>query len=154
MNSFSHGKLNGEYWGVILDGTGLFYFKEKHCENCLVTTIKKEDGKVEKRYYHKVLEAKLVLSNQLVLSLDTEFIENEKEDVSKQDCEIEAAKRMLGRIKKDYPKLPVCIQGDALYAAESIMELCRKNHWGYLLTQKETRQKQLAEAYEWIRINA
>lgn len=151
MNSFSRGKLNGVYWRVVLDGTGLFYFKEKHCENCLVTTIKKENGKIEKRYYHKVLEAKLVLSKKLVLSFDTEFIENEKEDVSKQDCEINAAKRMLERMKKEYPKLPVCIQGDALYAAEPIMELCRNNHWGYLLTQKENRQKQLAEAYEWIK---
>jgi len=33
-----------------------------------------------------VLEAKLVLSDNIVISLGTEFIENEKEDISKQDC--------------------------------------------------------------------
>ena len=37
--SFYRGKLLGKYWRVIIDGTGLFYFKEKHCENCLVTTV-------------------------------------------------------------------------------------------------------------------
>lgn len=39
MKSFNRAKLMGKYWRVIIDGTGLFYFKEKHCGNCLVTTI-------------------------------------------------------------------------------------------------------------------
>lgn len=92
MKSFYRRKLLGQYWRVIMDGTGLFYFKEKHCDNCLVKTVTQEDGTKVKTYYHKVLEAKLVLSEKIVISLDTEFIENEKEDVSKRDCEINAAK--------------------------------------------------------------
>lgn len=148
--SFYRGKLLGKYWRVILDGTGLFYFKEKHCDNCLVTKIKNEEGKEEKRYYHKVLEAKVVLGEHLTLSLDTEFIENEDENVSKQDCEVNAAKRLLGRLKKDYPRLAICIQGDALYAAETVMGICRGNGWEYILTQKDTRQRALSESYEWI----
>lgn len=149
--SFYKGRLLGKYWRVIIDGTGLFYFKEKHCGNCLVTAIEREDGKKEVRYYHKVLEAKLVLSEKIIISLGTEFIENESEDVSKNDCELNAAKRLLDRIKKEYPRMELCIQGDALYAAGSIMELCRKNHWKYLLSQKETRQPLLAESYRWIK---
>lgn len=43
-----------------------------------------------KRYYHKVLEAKLVLEFDIIISVDTEFIENENEEVSKNDCEINA----------------------------------------------------------------
>ena len=78
---FNKNRLLGKYWRVILDGTGLFCFKEKHCDNCLCTTRKKEDGKTEKLYYHKVLEAKIVLSDHVVISLGTEFIENEKEDL-------------------------------------------------------------------------
>lgn len=151
MKTFYRGRLLKKYWRVILDGTGLFYFKEKHCDNCLSVKIKTEDGKEVKRYYHKVLEAKLVLAPNLILSLDTEFIENEREDVSKQDCEINAAKRLLERLKIDYPKLPICIQGDALYAAETIMGICRSNKWEYILTQKESRQKLLSESYKWIR---
>ena len=142
----------GKYWRIILDGTGLFYFKEKHCENCLCTTRKTDDGKTTKLYYHKVLEAKIVLSDNIVISLGTEFIENEKENVSKQDCELNAAKRLLAKIKKDYPRLPICIQGDALYAAEPLMKLCKKKyHWEYLFTQKDTRQKKLNEGFEWIK---
>ena len=148
---FNRSRLQGKYWRVILDGTGLFYFKEKHCENCLVTTKKTEDGKTIKLYYHKVLEAKIVLSDNVVISLGTEFIENENEDVNKQDCEINAAKRLLKRIKKEHPKLPICIQGDALYATEPMMHLCREYHWEYIFTQKDTRQKVLGESFEWIK---
>ena len=148
---FNRSRLQGKYWRVILDGTGLFYFKEKHCENCLVTTKKTEDGKSIKLYYHKVLEAKIVLSDNVIISLGTEFIENENEDVNKQDCEINAAKRLLKRIKKEHPKLPICIQGDALYATEPMMHLCREYHWEYIFTQKDTRQKVLGESFEWIK---
>lgn len=97
---FKRGRLLGKYWRVVLDGTGLFYFKEKYCENCLCTTRKTEDGKTTKLYYHKVLEAKIVLNDVVIISLGTEFIENEKEDVNKQDCEINAAKRLLSKIKR------------------------------------------------------
>ena len=153
MKSFCRARLLGKYWRVIIDGTGLFCFKEKHCENCLVTTITREkDGKEVKfkRYYHKVLEAKLVLAPNIIISLDTEFIENEREDVEKNDCEINAAKRLLKRLRKDYPRLPICLQGDALYAAEPVMEICRNYGWKYILTQKEARQKLLAENYAGI----
>lgn len=148
---FNKKRLLGKYWRVIFDGTGLFYFKEKHCNNCLCTEKQMLDGKKIKFYYHKVLEAKIVLSDSVVISLGTEFIENEKEDVSKQDCEINAAKRLMGKIKKEYPRLPICMQGDALYAAETIMQLCRNYDWEYLFTQKDTRQKLLDESFEWIK---
>lgn len=112
---FNRNRVQGKYWRIILDGTGLFCFKERHCANCLCTTRKMED-------------------------------------VEKQDCELNAAKRLLARIKKDYPRLPILLQGDALYAVEPIMKLCReKYHWEYLFTQKDTRQKQVNEGYEWIK---
>lgn len=74
MKSFQKGKLLGKYWRVILDGTGLFYFKEKHCDNCLTRTVSREDGTKVKTYYHKVLEAKLVLSDKVVISLGTDLL--------------------------------------------------------------------------------
>lgn len=147
---FYHNRLLGKYWRVILDGTGLFYLKERHCENCLSETRKDENGNIEKRYYHKVVEAKLVLSDKIVISLGTEFIENEDEDVSKQDCETNAAKRLLGRLKTEYPRLAICIQGDALYTTEPMMKLCKNNKWEYIFTHKDTRQKNVAEIYKWI----
>lgn len=99
---FNRGHLLGRHWRVILDGTGLFCFKERHCGNCLCTTRKSDDGKETRLYYHKVQEAKIVLSDNVIISLGTEFIENENENISKQDCELTAAKRLLEKIKKAY----------------------------------------------------
>lgn len=145
---FYRERLLGKYWRVILDGTGTASFSERHCDNCLVETRTYKDGKKVTVYYHKVLEAKLVLGEKLIISLGTEFIENEREDVTKQDCEIEAGKRLMERIKKEYPRLPICIQGDTLYAAETIMKQCRENDWAYIFTHKATRQKTIGEDYE------
>ena len=149
--NFNGARLLGKYWRIILDGTGLHYYEEKPDGHCLVTKIKDADGKEKKLYYRKVLEAKIVLGEKLILSLDTEFIENESEDVPKQDCELNAAKRILERINKNYPRLRICIQGDGLYATKSMMAICDGNKWKYIFTQKEGRQRALAEAFEYIK---
>ena len=39
---FNKNRLLGKHWRVIFDGTGLFYFKEKHCKNCLCTEGKRQ----------------------------------------------------------------------------------------------------------------
>ena len=40
----------------------------------------------------------------LVISIGTEFIENEAEDVKKNDCETKMLKRFAERLKKEYPR--------------------------------------------------
>ena len=145
---FNKAKLFNGDWRVILDGTGLFSFKEKHCENCLCQTSYDEDGSRRTIYYHKVLEAKLVLGDGFVISLGTEFIENENEKVKKQDCEINAAKRLLPRIKKNFPRLKICIQADALYEAEPMMHMIKAElGWNYIFTHKDARQPAVGENF-------
>jgi len=145
---FYNNRLLGKYWRVILDGTGVACFTERHCKNCLQETRIDKGEKKPRLYYHKVLEAKLVLNEKIVVSLGTEFIENEREDVTKQDCEMNAAKRLLKRLKEEYPRLPICIQGDALYGTEPIMKLCRLNNWKYIFTHKKTSQRLVADNYK------
>lgn len=93
-------RLMDKYWTIAIDGTQLYSFTERHCKHCLKKEYKnKETGEVERTvYYHTVLEAKLIVGN-MALSILTEFIENENESVSKQDCEVEAAKRLLRKLK-------------------------------------------------------
>jgi len=135
-------------WKIIIDGTGIAYFKERHCEHDLVTKrIDPETGKVSHLYFHKVLEAKLVLAENVIVSIDTEFIENENENVSKQDCELNAADRLLERIKKNYLRLPICILADSLYATMPFMKMCRGYGWHYILNLKDGRQKTLADDF-------
>lgn len=147
---FNGARLPNNAWRVILDGTGIHYYKEKPDEHCLVTRRKNEDGSVTVLYYRNVLEAKLVLGEKRIISLATEFIENENETVTKQDCEIKAAKRLLADLKKSYPRMRFCIQGDGLYAAEPLMEICREYGWNYLFVLKEGRQGLLTETYDYL----
>lgn len=108
---------------------------------------KHKDGKIS--YYKYVLECKLVVGN-IVISLDSEFIENEKmlTDKQKQDCETNAFKRMIKRIKKNYPKYKFIITGDALYATSPIIKLCKKYDWYYIFNLKPDRLKEINDCFE------
>jgi hypothetical protein len=44
------------------------------------------------------------------------------------------------RLKEAFPRLPICWVGDALYACEPVLQLCRQYGWKYVLTLKEGRQ--------------
>ncbi len=141
-------RLLGKYWCIAVDATGLFSFSERHCENCLKKEHKNKDtGEIKRTtYYHNVLEAKLI-AGDMVFSIATEFIENEDENVSKQDCEMNAFKRLAAKLKKKYPKLPICILGDSLYACEPVFEICGNNTWKYLMRFKEGRIKSIANEF-------
>ena len=67
----SSARLLGPYYLIVMDGTGVLVFSERHCPHCLTRT---HHGQT--LYYHPVLEAKLVTANGFVFSLMTEFIEN------------------------------------------------------------------------------
>ena len=82
---FDKYRFKEKYFQVVIDGTGLITFKERHCKNCLKKTYNKGQEDEYSIYYHYVLEAKLVVGD-IVISIDTEFVENEEEDVEKQDC--------------------------------------------------------------------
>ncbi|MCM3056554.1 transposase, partial [Caldibacillus thermoamylovorans] len=121
---FESYRINGKYWGIAIDGTGIFTFDKKHCEHCLKREhkyIDKETGeeKIKTIYMHHVLEAKLIVGN-MVLSVASEFIENESENVKKQDCELKAFYRLTARLKDTFKKLPICLIADSLYACENV----------------------------------
>ena len=130
---------------LLFDGTGLTNYDYNLNENCL--TRKSKDGKIS--YYKYVLECKLVVGS-IVISLDSEFIENEKmlNDNEKQDCEVKAFKRMITRIKENYPKYTLIITGDGLYATTPIINICEKYNWFYIFNLKPERLKSINEMFE------
>lgn len=133
---------------LLIDGTGLVTFNYKYCEHCIVKCH--SDG--QKTYEHNVLEAKLVFDS-FVLSIDSEFIENPNSDViniKKQDCEMNAFKRMAIRIKKNFPKLNFIITGDALYASGPFIKLCLDNKWDYIFRLKSDKLKTVNKDFEGI----
>ena len=133
---FEKYKYKGIYYQVVIDGTGLVKYKQKEDENCLIKTYNKGTTEEYKIYYRYVLEAKLVVG-EMVISIGTEFVENEDEEIGKQDCELKAFYRLAKKLKKEYPKLPIIITGDALYACDKVIEICKENKWEYILRQKD-----------------
>jgi hypothetical protein len=132
MRALEKYRLMGKYYMIAIDGTGHLMFKERHCPHCLT---RKKDGKIL-YYYHNVLEAKLVTSTGLALSVETEFILN-SDGATKQDCELNAFYRMAPRLKKKFPQLAICLLLDSLYAAGPVMDIAKKYGWKYIITFKE-----------------
>ena len=133
---------------LLVDGTGLVSFNHKHCDHCLVK--KHSDGHLT--YEHQVLEAKLVFDS-FVISLDSEFIENPDPSViniKKQDCEMNAFKRMALRIKNNFPKLKFIITADALYASGPFIKLCLDNNWDYIFRLKSDKLKTVNKDFDGI----
>ena len=145
--TFNDNRLLDSKWEIIFDATYLFNFSERHCEHCLTQTFNR--GKEDERtvYSHKVLEAKIVLSKDIVISIGTEFVENEGENVTKQDSELKAFKRLSKKVKKDFPRLPICMLADSLYAAKPVMDICKSYNWNYLIRFKDGSIPTLAEEF-------
>jgi hypothetical protein len=123
----------GKYF-VAVDATGLSSFELRHCEHCLTKTSK--NGVVT--YFHYVLEAKIVTSSGLAISLASEFIENPPGlDYEKQDCEQKAFVRLAAKIKKYFPRLPICILGDGLYPNKTVFDICQENNWAFIIVLKD-----------------
>jgi len=125
-------RLLDTYYTIAVDGTGLLYFSKPHCPHCLTAQL--SNGNT--LYYHNVLEAKLIASNGLAISLASEFIENTDGD-SKQDCELKAFYRLIPRLRKAFPQLRICLLLDALFLNQTVLDLCKKYHLAYITTFKE-----------------
>jgi hypothetical protein len=141
----------GKYYSIAVDGTGIASFEQKHCEHCLTKTSK--NGVVT--YLHYVLEAKIVTSSGLAISIASEFIDNPAGgDYEKQDCEQKAFVRLAAKIKKSFPRLPVCILADGLYPNNTVFDICKKNGWTFVITLKEGNLKTFHREVELLKATA
>jgi len=142
QKAFRNFRFLGKYYLVAVDATGLQVFDKRHCEHCLTKTSK--NGVVS--YFHYVLEAKLVTRAGHAISLATEFIENDpSRGFDKQDCEQKAFVRLSKKIKKDFPRLPVCILADGLYPNNTVFDICDKHNWKFIITLKDGNLKSFQE---------
>jgi hypothetical protein len=126
-------RLLDKYYRVAVDGSHVMNVEEGHCDHCLHRTMK--SGKV--LYFHSVMESKLVCRNGFCISLGTEWIENPDGDYDKQDCEQKAFARLAEKLKRDYPRLPICIVADALYPNQTFFEICDQYGWAWTVTFKD-----------------
>lgn len=99
-----------DYYLLALDGTEYFSSKTIHCASCLPKVHR--NGSLT--YYHQMLGAALVHPEQrAVIPLMPEPIVKQ-DGTGKNDCERNAAKRFIAKLRKDHPHLKFIVTEDSL----------------------------------------
>lgn len=118
---------------ISVDGTGHYASGKISCPHCLVQT--KRGG--EEQYYHQLLAAVQVHPEQSeVFALDGEAIRRQ-DGSEKNDCEQNAAKRLIPRIGEALPEERLLYLLDGLYATGPFVHLLEEQQAAYLITIKE-----------------
>lgn len=146
--AFDNMRIRGKYWQVIIDGTQLYRTRKELDGKSLYRCRNKGTGEEYRENYYYILEAKLVLHPKILVSIQTEFVDNEDgKETEKQDCERKACWRLMKKIKKAFPHLNICFCGDSLYACEKFFKTCEKEKWHYILRFKEGSIPGIAREY-------
>lgn len=132
--------INGKYL-VALDGVQYFSSDKISCNCCLTKT------KDSTTYYHQVVAATIICPGiKQVIVLAPEPIQN-IDGNTKQDCEINAGKRIIGKINSTHPKLKIIITADGLYSKQPFIDQLKQNGMSFILVAKPTDHKFL---YRWF----
>jgi hypothetical protein len=73
----------------------------------------------------------------MALTLATEMLTNEgNETFDKQDCELKAFPRLIEKLHRLFPRTPLCLLLDGLYANQNVLRLLQNKSWHYFITFK------------------
>ena len=135
--------LPGQYLCAI-DGVYHHNSEHVHCEKCLTKTHK--NGTVS--YHHAVLQGAFMHPDKKqVIPTMPEAIAN-GDGSNKQDCEINAAKRYLKKLKTDHPRLGIVIVGDGLFSKAPMIEQVLNEKLNFLFVAKPDDHKYMMEWLE------
>ncbi len=124
--------LDGHYL-LGLDGTGYFSSKTIHCASCLQKTHR--NGSVT--YYHQMLGAAIIHPDcREVIPLMPEPIV-QQDGTDKNDCERNAAKRFLVKLRQDHPHLKFIVTEDSLSSNAPHIETLHDHGCHYILGVKK-----------------
>ena len=129
---FDHSRLFERSYLMVLDGS----VKEK-CRQGFTQGGKSSTGTGPYRY---VLQLSVIGPQGTLLPLMHEEMDVLNPQTEKEDCELKAFARLAQRLKKEFPKLAICLVADALYCCQAMVTTCQLFDWKYVLTLKEGRQ--------------
>jgi len=116
-----------------LDGTEYYASKKVHCDSCLRRKNRKTG---EMTYYHQMLGAVLVHPDRKqVVPLAPEPIIKQDGD-NKNDCERNASKRLLQKIRNEHPYLQLIVVEDGLASNAPHVRLLKSLRMHFLLGAK------------------
>jgi hypothetical protein len=127
-----------------IDGTGYFHSKDVFCDNCCEK--KDKEGNIIS-YHHNLLAGSIVHPNlKTVIPIAPEPI-IKQDGVDKNDCELNAARRLLPKIRTEHPHLKMVIVADALSANAPFVDLSKEYNFSFIIIAKESDHKHLFETF-------
>lgn len=130
--ALEHYTFIDDHYLISIDGTGEFSSNKISCPDC----CQKNHRNGQTGYYHQLLGAVLVHPDQaVVLPLTPEPITRQDGTV-KNDCERNAAKRLLSRLRTDHPRLKIIITEDGLSSNAPHIELIKSLNMHFILGAK------------------
>lgn len=146
---FSDEKLFNKYELLTLDGTGQICSESINCEHCLTKTL--ENGDVQ--FYHGQLLASITnVKASYALPLQFEPIQRGDTETSytKNDCELNAGKRLICKLRQEFPKRSFCFLADNLFAVAPIISLIQERNWHFIITAKPDRNKEVFFMFDYL----
>lgn len=124
--------VEGHYL-LALDGTGYFSSQQIHCASCLAAHHR--NGTVT--YRHQMLGAALIHPDrrEVIPFMPEPIIK--QDGTEKNDCERNAAKRFMVKLRQDHPHLKVIVTEDSLSSNAPHIEMLQDHHLHYILGVKE-----------------
>jgi hypothetical protein len=124
--------LDGHYL-LALDGTEYFSSKTIHCASCLHKVHR--HGSIT--YFHQILGAAIIHPDRrVVIPLMPEPIVRH-DGTDKNDCERNAAKRFVAKLRQDHPHLKFIVTEDSLSSNAPHIETLHAHGLHYILGVKE-----------------
>jgi hypothetical protein len=124
--------VEGHYL-LALDGTGYFSSQQIHCASCL----ERHHRNGTLTYAHQMLGAALIHPDRReVIPLMPEPIVKH-DGTEKNDCERNAAKRLIVKLRQDHPHLKLLVTEDSLSANAPHIQVLHDHNLHYILGVKE-----------------
>jgi hypothetical protein len=130
--TFDDARLFGRWYRIVVDGS----VKEK-CREGFAEGGKSSTNGARYRY---VLQTSVMGPQGTLFPLMHEEMDMRDPVADKEDCELKSFARLSQRLKKEFPRLHLCLVADSLYCCQAIVETCKQFDWMYVLTLKEGRQ--------------
>ena len=140
--------LDGRYL-FLLDGSEYFSSQNCSCPGCL--QAKSADGTI--RYHHQILQMVLAKPGlRQVLPIGAEEV-SRQDGTTKEDCEINAARRLIPRIVASHPHMDLVLVGDGLYSHVPFVKLLQNYRLSFVLVAKPGDHQALFDDLKGLREN-
>jgi len=159
---YNHQQVLGSVFGLACDGFVVHHYSRPHsfnesgentCPYCLSRTHNKGTPEEKTYWMHAFVNIAVIFPGGIQLPLYVHALKAQQlqeheaasDEKHKQECELQAAREILPRILKEFPRLSFILLGDSLYANEPLIKLCNQLRLPFLIVRQEGSLKNLAK---------